>query len=342
MIGCCYNRAIRRAEAEAEVEAEVGVNEGEGDVRAIKREGTNCLGGSLNTPAMRIYEHSSTAWRCISIIAGNPYLHPIHTKNPTTVSMADVRKLLQTERRLRETSNPRFKSSGVRATTKRTYLEVDDATVAKRQKITLDPSTGPPAGFSDGTDEGRTTEGDFGADNGEDDPLSRAEELGTAKVEEDDASMAEASNANTISPTLPSNFFEAKYSIPSAARVEVDEDEWAAFQADVAEPARPVMTSVMVIEAAPMTSNAAAASEEQDTVDDYARGEEEDAKQKLMDEFEEMESLEHRVLRLKERREALKKKALAMTKTEVVEIELDEDHEEDGEEDDDFFRARGS
>lgn len=39
LIGCCYNRAIRRAEAEAEVEAEVGVNEGEGDVRAIKREG---------------------------------------------------------------------------------------------------------------------------------------------------------------------------------------------------------------------------------------------------------------------------------------------------------------
>lgn len=256
--------------------------------------------------------------------------------------MADVRKLLQTERRLRETSNPRFKSSGVRATTKRIYLEVDDATVAKRQKTTLDPNTGPPADTFDGTDEGWTTEGDFGVDNGEDDSLSRTEERRTGKVEEDDASMAEASNANTNAPTLPSDFFEAKYSIPSAARVEVDEDEWAAFQADVAEPARPVMTSVMVIEAAPMTSNAVAASEEQDAVDDYARGEEEDAKQKLMDEFEEMESLEHRVLRLKERREALKKKALAMTKTEAVEIELDEDHEEDGEEDDDFFRARGS
>lgn len=271
------------------------------------------------------------------VLAGNLPPH-LHTKNPTTISMADVRKLLQAERRLRETSKPESKSSGARASTKRTHLEVDDTIVAKRQKIILDSSTGLPRDFFEGIDQGWTTQGVFGADN---DSLSRTEERGSTAVEDDDASTVEAYNASTNLSILPSDFFEEKHSIPSTARVEVDEDEWAAFQADVAKPTRQVTTSVMVIEAAPMTNNAAAP-EQQDIVDDYTRGEEDDAKQKLMDEFEEMESLEHRVLRLKERRDALKKKALTMTKTKIVEFELDEDDDEDGEEDEDFFRARGS
>lgn len=305
-----------------------------------------CLGGSPNTPIVRIFEHKTSRQLgdTQTVVADNPKLQIFALpKTPTNISMTDVRKLLQTERRLRETSKPNLSSSSA-TSTKRTHLEVDNATTAKRQKITLDPGTGLPADFFDGTDEGRTTNEALGADNGDNGSLSRIEGQGSAKVEEDDASMAEASNANTNSSTLPSDFFETKSSIPSTARVEVDEDEWAAFQADVAEPARPV-TSVMVIEAAPMTNNAVAA-EEQETADDYAKGEEEDAKQKLMDEFEEMESLEQRVLRLKERREALKNKTFAITKTETVEVELDdqrgEDDEEDGEEDDDFFRARGS
>lgn len=252
--------------------------------------------------------------------------------------MADVRKLLQAERRLRKTNKPESKSSGSRASTKRTHLEVDDTIAAKRQKITSDSSTGLPADFFDGTDEGWTAQGAPGADN---DSMSRTEERGSTRAEEDDPPMVEAFNVNTNSSTLPSGFFEEKHSIPSTVRVEVDEDEWAAFQADVAKPTRQVTTSVMVIEAAPITNNAAAP-EDQDIVDDYTRGEEDDAKQKLMDEFEEMENLEHRVLRLKERREVLKKKALSMTKTNIVEFELDEDDEEGGEEDEDFFRARGS
>lgn len=335
-IGCCYNRAVRWKRRRGEG--------GEGDVEAIKRrmmeETKGCLGGSSNTPLKRISRHNtpdSASLAAHPILTSNLLPTPSYQK-PTTISMADVRKLLQAERRLRETSKPESKSSGARASTKRTHLEVDDTIAAKRQKITLGSSTGLPADFFDGTDEGWTAQGVFGADN---DSLSRTEERGSTTVEEDDAPMVEAYNANTNLSTLPSGFFEAKHSIPSTARVEVDEDEWAAFQADVAKPTRQVTTSVMIIEAAPMTNNAAAL-EEQDTVDDYARGEEDDAKQKLMDEFEEMESLEHRVLRLKERREVLKKKALSMTKTKTVECELDEDDEEDGEEDEDFFRARGS
>lgn len=300
-----------------------------------------CLGGSLNTPTTRISSPNS-----VILAVRKPWLLATQapdlfiTRSPTNISMADVRKLLQTERRLRETSKSKSNPSDARASTKRTHLEVNDATATKRQKTTLNPSTGLPVDFFDGADEGRAIDEIFEADDGS---LSRIEEKGSAK--EDDASMALVSNANTNSSTLPSDFFETKSSIPSTARVEVDEDEWAAFQADVAEPPR-LVTSVMVIEAAPMANNAIAASTDQDTVDDYAKGEEEDAKQKLMDEFEEMESLEQRVLRLKERREALKNKALTITKTEVVEVELDdqrgEDDEEDGEEDDDFFRARGS
>lgn len=258
--------------------------------------------------------------------------------------MADVRKLLQAERRLRETSKPKLNSSSTRASTKRTHPEVNTTATAKRQKTLVNPNTELPADFFDGEDEGGATAGVWGADIGGNGSLSRTKGRGSAEIEEDDASIAEASHANPS--TLPSDFFEPKSSIPSTAQVEVDEDEWAAFQADVAEPARPVMTSVVVIEAAPTTNNPVAALEEQDTADDFARGEEEDAKQKLIDEFEEMESLEQRVLRLKERREALKSKAPVMTKMEVAEAELDDQRddgdEEDEEEDDDFFRARGS
>jgi hypothetical protein len=63
-----------------------------------------------------------------------------------------------------------------------------------------------------------------------------------------------------------------------------------------------------------------------------------------------MESLEQRVLRLKERREALKSKhPITATRMEVVEVELgdrglgeEEDDEDENDDDDDFFRARGT
>lgn len=267
--------------------------------------------------------------------------------------MADVRKLLQAERRLRETSKPKSSQGNARASTKRSLSETDEAAVTKRQRTTTIVNTaGLPADFFDRGEregegeeiEGTTTCGVLEPGSGDEASPSQNEGGGNVEVE-DDASMAEAPNANTTSSTLPSNFFEAKSSISSTALVEVDEDEWAAFQADVAEAAAPITTSVTVIEAAPTTNNPAATVGEQDTVDDYAKGEEEDAKQKLLDEFEEMESLEQRVLRLKERREALKNKTPAITKMEVVEAEPGDrnfDEEEEDDDDDDFFRARGS
>lgn len=258
--------------------------------------------------------------------------------------MADVRKLLQAERRLREASKPKPNSPSARVSTKRTHPEIDDSAATKRQKTTVNSSIRLLEGFFGERSE-RTTDGVLEAGDGNDGSLSRIEERRNVGVEEDDASMAEASNANANLSTLPSDFFEPKHTIPSTARAEVDEDEWAAFQADVAETVGVVTSSVMVIEAAPTTNNHAVAPEEQDSIDDYTKGEEEDAKQKLIDEFEEMEGLEQRVLRLKERREALKNKAPA-TRMEVAKIEPDdqkgEEDEEDEEDDDDFFRARGS
>ncbi|KAH0614907.1 uncharacterized protein H6S33_000543 [Morchella sextelata] len=256
--------------------------------------------------------------------------------------MADVRKLLQAERRLRETakSKPdRPVPGNSRASTKRSLTELDEAVA----EATKRPRTTKPSNTTfydaDGTEAVKTARGDNTS------PQNQKE---TAVVERDDASMAGASDTKVNSSTLPSGFFGAGSAVPSNAQVEVDEDEWAAFQADVVEPVAPVTSSVMVIEAAPTTNNpAAAAPDEQDVVDDYARGEEEDAKQKLLDEFEEMEGLEQRVLRLKERREALKNKTpvgmeLAVDQDDPSAEEDDDDDDEEGDDEDDFFRVRGS
>jgi zinc finger protein 830 len=98
----------------------------------------------------------------------------------------------------------------------------------------------------------------------------------------------------------------------SAARHSVDEAEWAAFEAEVVN-AAPAYDRDAVISAAPMTAaDAAARSEEEDrerrraAADMAMEGEREDATRALEDEFDEMEELETRVRKLKERREALR------------------------------------
>ena len=98
----------------------------------------------------------------------------------------------------------------------------------------------------------------------------------------------------------------------------VDEDEWAAFERDVATPppdpsAPSSLTSAATISAAPMTAaELAAQSREQASLQGRERreaemeGEKEDAARALEDEFDEMEGLEERVRRLREKREDLR------------------------------------
>ncbi|OLN87111.1 Zinc finger protein 830 [Colletotrichum chlorophyti] len=140
----------------------------------------------------------------------------------------------------------------------------------------------------------------------------------------------------------------------------VDEDEWAAFEADIAAVTAPFSEDA-VISAPAMTAEeqaAAAKTEEEErekrrlAADKDLEDEKEEATRALETEFEEMEELEARVRRLKEKREALRKQGDASTaagkpaetsgkenvKADAAEQEDEED--EDDNEDDDFMGFR--
>ncbi|KAF8464360.1 hypothetical protein BDZ91DRAFT_783597 [Kalaharituber pfeilii] len=132
---------------------------------------------------------------------------------------------------------------------------------------------------------------------------------------------------------------------------EVDEAEWAAFEADIALTKQEASTTTTitnpppsaVIYAAPTGPGAPTISPGLDQkaalVEDEAKLDREDAQNKLAEEFEEMESLESRVQRLKEQREALRVKALGAggNRMEVTLNNEDEEDEEDDYEDEDWI-----
>lgn len=98
---------------------------------------------------------------------------------------------------------------------------------------------------------------------------------------------------------------------PSTSQpVAVDEDEWAAFEREVAPLAQPTYASA-TIEAAPIS--AAELKEQQKTnvvqqIEDEAEAEKEDESRRMEEEFEVMEEMEDRLKRLRARREALRTK----------------------------------
>jgi zinc finger protein 830 len=135
----------------------------------------------------------------------------------------------------------------------------------------------------------------------------------------------------------------------------VDEDEWAAFEADVAAVEVP-MEAEVVISAPAMTAAEveARSAEEENTrrkekLEAELEGDKEDAQRKLQDEFEEMESLEERVKRLREKREALRlreargidaPKTEPIVETTVMDMQDEDDEDDDDEDDWDGFRLK--
>lgn len=135
----------------------------------------------------------------------------------------------------------------------------------------------------------------------------------------------------------------------------VDEDEWAAFEADIAAStaAEAALLAEEAVISAPAMSAAdiAAKSREEESAQRKERqeaemeGEKEDAARKLEEEFEEMAELEERIKKLKEKREALRVKGDAqhttlpsVTKPPVMAangVNDEEDDDDDDEEDDD-------
>lgn len=187
----------------------------------------------------------------------------------------------------------------------------------------------------------------------------------------DDASKADVeasppSNGNGQEfrlPSRPATPHKAPEVTPGAPKLPtVDEDEWAAFEADIA--AAEVATEATedaVISAAPMTTEEIAAKSREDEMNKMKKkaeaeleGDKEDAVRKLEEEFEQMNELEERVRRLKEKREALRVKEVVNVVSKPANVEADDetskaaededdDDEDDEEDDDDWagFRLRG-
>lgn len=174
--------------------------------------------------------------------------------------------------------------------------------------------------------------------------------------------------------TSPETVIEPQPVQPATAGT-VDEDEWAAFERDVASPPPATNTISAIrasatIEAAPLSAEEIAAQTRQDLSTQRGRreaeleGEKEDATRHLEEEFEEMEELEARVKRLRDRREQLRRGSAtaerpqlggpeasdtsvrqsdtAQAATSTGSNTQDEDEDEDDEDDWDDWRFRAS
>ncbi|KAL2811505.1 hypothetical protein BJX63DRAFT_399073 [Aspergillus granulosus] len=160
-------------------------------------------------------------------------------------------------------------------------------------------------------------------------------------------------------------------SIPAPeAPATVDEDEWAAFEREVAAPTRistqrpAAVAAPATISAAPITTEELAALQQKENEDmrrnreAEAEGEREDAARFLEEEFDEMEQLEERVRRLKQLREQLRLKR-ATDSAEPIQVDeaasavppeqaaeaaskgdKSEDEEDDDDDDDDWANWR--
>lgn len=150
-------------------------------------------------------------------------------------------------------------------------------------------------------------------------------------------------------PATPSKPIET--SIPSVSETQVNEDEWAAFENDIATAEAQAKAENDAVISAPAVSAADLAKKSAE--DGYAtkkerqeaelEGEKEDAARKMEEELDTMEDFEARVRRLREKREALRKKEGSKTEAVVpapVEVEIPEEDDDDDDYDDDWDNFR--
>ncbi|OHE92241.1 hypothetical protein CORC01_12477 [Colletotrichum orchidophilum] len=162
---------------------------------------------------------------------------------------------------------------------------------------------------------------------------------------------------NVAGPTTQQNGLAAK---PVQGGGIVDEDEWAAFEADIAAATAPYSEDAVIAAPAMTAEETAAAAKTEEEEQEKRRllaekdllDEKEEATRALETEFEDMEELEARVRRLKEKREALRKQSFTGTTAPIekptgasgkenVEVNGDEeDDDEDDEDEDDFMGFR--
>lgn len=115
-------------------------------------------------------------------------------------------------------------------------------------------------------------------------------------------------------PSRPATPLKASEVPTTSKATAVDEDEWAAFEADIAAAEAPTADNAIISAPAMSAEELAAKSREEEIAarknqqDAEREGDKEDAARKLEDEFEEMQALEERIRKLKEKREALRLK----------------------------------
>ncbi|KAF2760433.1 hypothetical protein EJ05DRAFT_283895 [Pseudovirgaria hyperparasitica] len=220
--------------------------------------------------------------------------------------MADVRSMLRQERAAREQSKTKRRAPvppTIASTSKKRKASDDDEVAQTRKKNKAKQDKSLPSGY-------------FEAESAvEEKPV--VETPAPVQAEQPKASA-------TITAAVPP--------IAHIKDSDVDEDEWAAFQREVAMPpseetnraAILALNTNAVIAAAPLTAAdlAAQAREEQSAQrgrrDAELEEEKEEAARHLEEEFDEMEELEERVRKLREKREALRRGREASQKAPIT------------------------
>lgn len=248
--------------------------------------------------------------------------------------MADVRSLLRAERAARAPPKTRKQvaapSSPPRPNKKRKADDSESTAAETRKRTKAKGATNLPSGFFDGAEEG-----------GEEDVENEDVEEEAQEAQEPPLEGFVA--ATEAPPTLPQS------SIPAVPSKELD-DEWAAFEQDIAsipaesKTALDALNANAVLQAAPISATEVDSRSQKDPPnaqkrrDEEIEEEKEDASRALEEEFEEMEVLEERLKKLKEKREQLRaNKAEVINHTSAQPEPLlvegsDDDEEEEGDE----------
>jgi len=260
--------------------------------------------------------------------------------------MADVRSMLRQERAARQQNGKAVKVSAAPALApsgKKRKASDDD--LGERKRTKAEEAKSLPAGFFDG-DPGKAREVQDASL--QDTLAALGKEGAPADIQQQ---PADATLLTEALSSLPAGFFNALAQQQPTTTDTVDEDEWAAFERDVATPPPeqhvvPALNASATIEAAPISAAELAAQARDDQNAQRGRrdaeieAEKEDAARYLEEEFDEMEELEARVRKLREKREALRQSHEQEKMDDVVEVapqpqddsaedESDDDYDED-------------
>jgi hypothetical protein len=252
--------------------------------------------------------------------------------------MADVRSLLRNELASRKGASPN--TTGNRVSKKR---KVDNGEGIMRKKLR---STDLEAVQAAASAQGAEASAEETAEDGILEPVDEDDMEGPEQPL--DVNQQTAPPAHQIPPPPPQEASDV-----------VDEDEWAAFEREVAAPTRmphapAAVAAEATISAAPISNEELAAQQEREkasarrTREAELEGEREDAARFMEEEFDEMDQLEERVRRLKHMREELRQKRAEDQTRDVPMVSEDQragtaaesDSDDDDDEDWDDWRFR--